>query len=393
MGFSVLRYELFFLNVILAFFSYFVPKKKNLFLMGSKDAQKFYGNTKYFFLYLCKNRDAFNCKPFWITANKKLFNSLNEKNLPTVYLYSFKGFKTILQSYYILWTHGINGVSYAANLPGRFNLVQTNHGPTMKKLYLDTEFKLPIIGSLHTYLMKRGWRSWHTVLAISKPDKEDLVKKLQNKNVYLLGYPRNDVLFNRELVFENFEKKFSLDKYKKIILYCPTYRDEPSRKRPFSRTFLDKLNDYLEKNNYILLTKFHVDEKIPDLVENRSRIKNVTSEVEDLQDLIIYSDLLITDYSSLVFDYVLIDKPIIFYPYDYDEYFQHRGTVYDYYNEFPGPFAKNEEDVLDLIQNADNFFTQQDYQLKFKKFKKKHNEYFDDKNCERLYRHLIQNQI
>jgi len=393
MQFSVLRYELFFLNFILAFLSYFIPKNKNMFLMGSKDAQKFVGNTKYFFLYLCKNRDAFNCKPFWITANKKLLKNLKEKNLPVVYLYSFKGFRTILRSNYLLWTHGLNGISYSSYLPGKFNLVQTNHGPTMKKLYLDPEFRLPIIGWLHTYLMKKGWRKWHTVLAISNSDKDDLVKKLQNENVYVLGYPRNDVLFDPELIYENFKKKLNLEKYNKVILYCPTYRDVPSKKRPFSRKFLEKLNSYLEKNNSILLMKFHVDEKIPDLVDNLPYINDVTNQVEDLQDLMIYSDLLITDYSSLVFEYALVDKPIIFYPYDYDEYFQHRGTVYDYYNEFPGPFAKNEGDVLDLIQNADNFFIQQDYQLKFKKFKKKHNEYFDDKNCERLYRHLTQVQI
>ena len=392
MRLSILRYELFFLNLILGFLSYFVPKKKNFFLMGSKDAEMFYGNTKYFFLYLCKNKENFGCNPYWITSNKLLFNSLKEKNLPVVYLFSFKGFKIILQAYYILWTHALNGVSYSAYLPGKFNLVQTNHGPTMKKLYLEPEFRIPILGPCITYLRRRGWRSWHTVIAISKPDKEDLVRKLRNENVYILGYPRNDVLFSSELIFENYEQKLNLDKFDKVILYCPTYRDEPSKKRPFSQDFLEKLNDYLKKNNFILLIKTHVDEKISDLVEERSHIKNITKEVEDLQDLMVFSDIMITDYSSLIFDYALIDKLIIFYPYDYEEYFQHRGTVYDYYNEFPGPFAKKEEEVLELIKNSDKIITKQDYLSKYQLFKKKHNEFFDNKNCERLYKHLIENQ-
>lgn len=361
--------------------------------MGSRNAQMFYGNTKYFFLYLCKNKDLFECQPLWITANKKLIKSFKEKNLPVVYLYSFKGFKAILRSYYILWTHGINGVSYSAYLPGKFNFVQTNHGPTLKKLYLDSEFRFPIIGKINIRLMKQGYKSWHTILAISKSDKDGLVEKLQNKNVYVLGYPRNDVLFNKELVYEDYKTKLGLAKYDKMILYCPTYRDEPSKKRPFSITALEKLNEYLENNNYIFLLKTHVNEKIPNLMENHSHIKNVTMEVEDIQELMMYSDMIITDYSSLVFDYVLLDKPVIFYPYDYNEYFNHRGTVYDYYNEFPGPFAKNEEEVLELIKNVENIFTQPDYQNKFQSFKRKHNEYLDDKNCERLYRHLIKHQI
>ena len=114
------------LNLILSLLSYMVPKTKNQILLGAKNCTTFLGNTKYFFLYLHQKENPF--KFFWITANKKLFLELKNKNLPVVYLYSRSGFMRLLRSNFLLLTHGTLDVSYSFFLGGKFNKIQTWHG-------------------------------------------------------------------------------------------------------------------------------------------------------------------------------------------------------------------------------------------------------------------------
>jgi len=84
----------FILNILLSFLSYFVSKNKNQILMGSRDG-KFVENTKYFFLYLVNKKPSLNF--YWITKDKELYKKFKKLDYPVVYLYSFKGFKAILE--------------------------------------------------------------------------------------------------------------------------------------------------------------------------------------------------------------------------------------------------------------------------------------------------------
>src|SRR5207245_1086903 len=100
--------------------------------------------------------------------------------------------------------------------------------------------------------------------------------------------------------------------------------------------------------------------------------------------------ILITDYSSVFFDFMLLDRPVIFYPYDFDEFLiESTHLYYDYYKELPGPFAKNEEELFELIKTIELIFNQKEYREKYDKFKNRFNYYKDGKSCERLYNRLL----
>jgi CDP-glycerol glycerophosphotransferase len=107
--------------------------------------------------------------------------------------------------------------------------------------------------------------------------------------------------------------------------------------------------------------------------------------VDDIQEVLIHSDILITDYSSVCFDFALTGRPIIYYPYDFGDYLQYSRKFYiDYFTEMPGPFAKNARELLDLIVNWNNWFEDYDYQVKYQKFIQRFQTYKDGNSCDRL---------
>jgi len=204
-----------------------------------------------------------------------------------------------------------------------------------------------------------------------------------------MGYPRTDIFFDKKQIYENYKNKFNLGQYDKVFVYCPTFRDFPNLKMPFSENFLTTLNNYLKEKNYIMLLKGHYWGKSNlNLKEKYSNIIDVSKNVNDIQDLFVFTDIIISDYSSIFFDFVLQDRPIIFYCYDYNEYLKNRKFYYDYYNDFPGPFAKNEDELLECIKTIDSIFKNNEYKEKYYKFKNRFNHYKDGKSCERLLNFL-----
>lgn len=370
--------------------SYFIPKKKNQILFGAGTAEKFFGNPKYFFLYLSRNKNPFNV--FWITKNKKIIEELEKNDLPVLYFYSIKGIMAILRSNFLMFSHDISDISYSLYLPGKFKKILLMHGAPFKKLVTDHKMKGSNNNkmSFRNKLRFRELRSLYTILATSEEAVPIIMNEFDNKNVKLLGYPRNDVFIDEQLSYNNFTK-LNLNKYEKVFIYCPTWRDVSTSKIPFSKHFLEKLNKSLQSKNYLLIDKRHINENDAKVQSSFSNIRNM-SQIDDIQELLMQTDVLITDYSSIAFDYSLLNKPIIFYCYDYDEYLQLCRSVYwDYYNLFPGPFAKTEEVLLQTIMSIEKIFSDRDYQKKYDTFRKRFNHYLDGKSNERLLSFLKNN--
>src|SRR5699024_7950338 len=163
-------------------------------------------------------------------------------------------------------------------------------------------------------------------------------------------YPRNDIFFNhdQEKYVSKIKNKLQLPKDKKVILYAPTFRDDQTSK---NNKFLFDINLDLHQmqerlgNDYILLLRMHVvisnKIKIDPYLQNF--VKNV-SNYPDIQELSLMADVLITDYSSIMFDFANTKKPIVFYTYDFDNYRNNlRGFYMDFENEAPGPFVYDTE--------------------------------------------------
>ncbi len=376
-----------FLNLFLGVLSYFIPKNSNQVLLGS---YLFVGNPKYFFLYLAKvKRNEY--RPVWITRSKKIYSKLQADGLSVVYLKSWKGFFSILRSKYLLFSHGSRDVSYLMWLPGRFNKILLAHGSATKHLAEPRRVpkNLPTYNKIIERLVIHDENTYHTILTCSEKTKKRDEIKYQNKNVKILGFPRNDIFFNRNYIYEDFSIKLDLRKYNKVIIFCPTWRESNfgghyGSKTPFSNDFLGKFNQYLKNKNYIMLCKKHKDEKSNRFdFSDYTNIKNISKKI-DIQDLLIDIDIMITDYSSVLKDFCLTGKPIIFYPFDYEDYIKDKPMYTDYFNEFPGPFAKTEEELLNHLENLEAIISDNEYIEKYRQLVEANHSYQDGKSCERL---------
>lgn len=210
---------------------------------------------------------------------------------------------------------------------------------------------------------------------------EDIIKEL--------GYPRNDFLYkytNKDVV--RVKNKLGIPKNKKVILYAPTWRDN-QHEAGVGYTYdlnidFDKMKEELSSEYVILFrTHYFVANKI-DLSKYNGFVYNV-SDYDDINDLYIVSDLLITDYSSVFFDYANLKRPMIFYMYDYEEY---KGKLRDFYidfSELPGAIVKTEEDLLDEIKKSKSF----KYDDKYKEFNDKYTYLEDGRASERVIKSII----
>ena len=170
----------------------------------------------------------------------------------------------------------------------------------------------------------------------------------------LAGLPRNDELANyTKITRQKYRKKLGIKDDQIAILYMPTFREYTKDKDkeivaapPLS---LDRWKEKLGRK-YVFLFRAHYEvAKVMNITEN-GFIKNVTM-YPTLNELLIASDILISDYSSTFFDYSIMDKPMLHFTYDYDEYSQKRGMYFDIRNELDG--ANNEDDLIEIIKNFD----------------------------------------
>lgn len=372
--------------------SYLVPKNKKLILLGSGFGTKFMGNSKYFYLWLIRKK-AKSLNYIWITRNKKILNDLKKKKYPVVFLYSLRGLWCVLRAKVLIVEQSSKDIIGTGFVIGNYNILNTMHGTPLKMISIDEQVKN---ATMIEELFKIGInieRKKYTMLACSTENARNLKKSLHNGNIKVLGYPRNDVFFDKNLCYIDYNKKLNLKKYKKVLLYAPTLRDHKALTPPFSQNFLIKLNNYLRVEKSILLIRTHplAVDKIE--FNNLSNMLNISRSIDDIQEILLYTDVLITDYSSIIYEYALTKKPIIFYPFDYKDYIENCRKMYlDYYKELPGPFANNEDELLNYIKNVNVWKKKADYKRKYDLFMTRFNKYRDGKSSERIY-NFLQNYV
>ncbi len=209
------------------------------------------------------------------------------------------------------------------------------------------------------------------------------LKRLKKENCIIEeGYPRNDFLYNytKEDV-ERIKKQLGIERLnKKIILYAPTWRDN-QHEAGVGYTYktevdFDKLQKELGQDYIILFRAHYFVANAFDFEKYQGFIYNV-SNVDDINELYVIADMLITDYSSVFFDYANLKRPIIFYMYDIDMYKNDMRGFYIDLDDLPGNIIKTEEELIKDIKNVACDFK---YDKRYKKFNEKYN-YLDDGNA------------
>lgn len=167
------------------------------------------------------------------------------------------------------------------------------------------------------------------------------------------GVPRTDFFYDKLAIKKAkqlVQQKYPSIKGKKIILYAPTYRDDEMNVTDLHLN-IDKMHQSF-RGEYMLMLRLHpavnghFQNKYPDFVINASSYSNINH-------LLVTTDILITDYSSIPFEFSLLNKPMIFFAYDLKEYTELRGFWEDYETLVPGPIVETTEEVTDLIRNKE----------------------------------------
>ena len=167
------------------------------------------------------------------------------------------------------------------------------------------------------------------------------------------GIPRTDFFYNvteKQNAISTLKKEFPIINDKKVILYAPTYRDNELSKAHIQLD-IKKLYDAF-KYEYVILLRLHP--AVSGNFENKYHgfIYNV-SGYHSINELLTITDILITDYSSIPFEYSILNRPMIFYAYDLEEYAKERGLWKDYIDRVPGPVVQTMDELVRVLKNKD----------------------------------------
>ena len=276
--------------------------------------------------------------------------------------------------------------------------IQTWHGTPLKRLRFDIEkpqdfnhtrdeFAKMFIGDAKkfTYFLSPSAfasEKFISAFGLKELGKEDIIVEE--------GYPRNDFLVNYTQDDVNrIKTELGLPDDKKVILYAPTWRDDQFK---FGEGYQYKPAvdfDRLQReigDDYVILYRAHYYISNSFDFEKYGGFVLDVSSLDDINDLYVVADMLITDYSSVFFDYALLKRPMLFYMYDFEQYKNELRGFYIDISELPGPIIKTEDELINRIKSTPDDF---EYDEKYKRFNDKFN-YLDDGHAsERVAKKLI----
>ena len=348
-------------------------------------------SPKALYEYMIKNKKFNDYKFVWAFKNINQHKILKNKNTIVVKTNSKEYFKYLsLSKYWIV--NSLIDVSIKKKKNQIY--LQCWHGTPLKKLRYDIEVKGAVLNTISEIRKRNDLDAikFDFFISPSKFCTEKFIsafnlKKLGKDNIIVeKGYPRNDYLFNyKKEDIDKIKKLLKLPKGKKVILYAPTFRDN-QHTSGVGYTYnlginFDKMQKELSKDYIILFRTHYFVSNSFDFSKYEKFIYDV-SYYDDINELYIISDLLITDYSSVFFDFANLKKPMIFYMYDLDDYKNNLRDFYFDLNILPGPIVKQEDDLIKEIKNIDNY--DELYHDKYIKFNEKFNYLDDGKSTERV---------
>ncbi len=250
--------------------------------------------------------------------------------------------------------------------------LQTWHGSPLKRLVFDIE-DISSASSRYKKQFYKQSRSWDYLVAPNQYSSDIFRRSFMYKKEMLeTGYPRNDILHGKDKrqMADKLRDKLGIPKDKKTILYAPTWRDDEyygKGKYKFSLELDLKLLRERLSDEYVLLLRTHyfIADKV-DVTGVEDFVYNL-SKYDDIAELYLISDILVTDYSSVFFDYANLKRPMLFYMYDLEKYRDVlRGFYIDVEKELPGPIIFTSEELVRAIEDIDSIARQ--YEDKYKKF-------------------------
>lgn len=361
------------------------PVSKNVILFESFFGKNYSDSPKYIYEYLAKNYPG-KYEFVWALNNdtKLPYGGKKVKRFSKEYAYYLATAKyLVFNGRQPLWYRKREGQVF----------LETWHGTPLKKLVFDQE---EVMAASPKYKMQvyQQREKWDYLVSANKFSTETFKRCfMYDKEILDYGYPRNDILYyeNKDEIAIDLKKKLGIPLDKKTILYAPTWRDDQSYdvgKYKFELALdLARLKEEFG-DEYVLLLRTHyfIADKI-DVTGLEGFVYNL-SDYDDIAEIYLISDICITDYSSVFFDFANLRRPILFYTYDLEKYRdQLRGFYISIEDDVPGPLLLTNDDVVEAIKNIDQIT--EEYQEKYDIFYDRFCTYDDGKASERIVKRVF----
>src|SRR3989344_1342292 len=344
--------------------SHLAPRRADLVVCGLP--RKFVWNSKYVFLY-ANNSGQKDLKVVWISRSKPIVRELQDKGYPAYYWLSWQGMWYPLRAKYHVIDASIETINYW--LSGGAKVVLIWHGIPLKKIARDVDKGLSLDIVLHRtsgfkntlfrYLLPWRFRQTDYIVATSPvfADISSSAFRVDKERIFVGGFPKNDLLFHEVPGSEIGADRPMLQKLeehrrtgRKTVLYAPTWRDSGGDSFFEKKEDLQALDGFLEQNGLVFFLKLHplAQEKAFRAAHNGG-YKNIffVRPDSDADPLLPLTDILVTEYSGIYFEFLLLDRPVVFFAFDYEKYVSQDRELYFPYGEVtPGPKAKNLRELM-----------------------------------------------
>lgn len=328
----------------------------HIWLFSSTDNSHYNYNSHYLFEYVKENLPEIT--PLFVINDPELRNSLSSKYGKQYFIEteSIQGIRQALSAG--VWFTSAGLPAYGTGLHKKRLIINLWHGVPLKKIaLLDPNLKK----AARIYFKKIFSENYTCILTTSHELIPLMARSfaVSEDKIKVWGQPRNDGLFQKNDCHEILGQLFpDLPEYTKTVLYAPTFRDYGQVQLfPFKDFDQKQLEAFLEEKNMLLFIRTHVAEQGSAAPYLGKRIRFLGNEqAEDVTGILNIFDCLITDYSSIYIDYLLTDKPMIFLPYDRQQYLDGRGMNFDYDDVTPGPKPETFNDFLDALSPKEDFW-------------------------------------
>lgn len=321
---------------------FFIPKKKDLILFSAWFGEKYADSSMFMYEYMLNN----NYNVIWYTRNKQIYENLKNNNMPVTYAKSLKG----------IWNQ-----IRAKMLISSVQLADFNHYFLCKCIYLDLDHGFPLkqVGYKIPGTTKRTL-NYETILKLwidyygtaASLFSRSIISECYNvpvDKIIKCNKPRTDVLFDSQLRLNKNCIVEEIKRGRKAIVYMPTHRSCGKEKIDISQILnLDAIQLLCEKTNSVFIIKkhfYHRDEQVN--LENYDNIFDITNEPNIDSEVLTYqADIMVSDYSASYVDFLLLDRPIVFYAYDLDKYLQNERGMYLKFDDIHAGYKPTNRDEL-----------------------------------------------
>lgn len=335
-----------------------IPKNHKLIIFESFLGKQYSCNPRAIYEYIKENHPEY--KMFW-SVDKRYTSVFEEEGIPYLKRFSISWLVKMTRARY--WVTN-SRMPLWIQKPKETIYLQTWHGTPLKKL--ATDMKEVYMPGTTTENYKKNFTSesnkWDYLISPNAYSTEIFSRafNVENSKIIETGYPRNDILYNlnNKGTINSLKTKLKLPLNKKIILYAPTWRDDEYHGKGSYKFNLKLDLSEMKKslgNEYIILLRLHylISENL-DLSAYEGFAYNY-SNYQDISHLYLISDMLVTDYSSVFFDYANLRKPMFFYVYDIENYRDKlRGFYFNFEETAPGPLVKTTEELIkEILTNGE----------------------------------------